>query len=110
MPTWPRAGPQPVLLKRNAPSEDCAGTNKSKHCFRRCVHKTRTSRKRHNPHDHRLKPPTAFGTSSSQMLDFIKDLEVVQRPVCIIWGDQDQVAPANVLEAYRAVPARMKNV
>jgi carboxymethylenebutenolidase len=46
----------------------------------------------------------------SQMLDFTQDLEAVQRPVCIIWGDQDQVAPANVLEAYRAVPARMKNV
>src|SRR6267142_233600 len=46
----------------------------------------------------------------SQMLDFIKELEGVRQPVCIIWGDQDHAAPANVLEAYRAVPARMKNV
>jgi carboxymethylenebutenolidase len=46
----------------------------------------------------------------TQLLDFIKELEGVQQPVCIIWGDQDHAAPANVLEAYRAVPARMKNV
>ncbi len=46
----------------------------------------------------------------SQMLDFIKELEGVRQPVCIIWGDQDHVAPANVLEAYRGVPARMKIV
>lgn len=46
----------------------------------------------------------------TQMLDFIKELEGVRQPVCIIWGDQDQMAPANVLEAYRDVPARMKNV
>jgi carboxymethylenebutenolidase len=44
------------------------------------------------------------------MLDFIKELEGVRQPVCIIWGDQDHAAPANVLEAYRGVPARMKNV
>jgi carboxymethylenebutenolidase len=46
----------------------------------------------------------------TQMLDFIQELEGVRAPVCIIWGDQDHAAPANVLEAYRAVPARMKNV
>ena len=31
-------------------------------------------------------------------------------PVCIIWGDQDHAAPAEVLDAYRKVPARMSNV
>jgi carboxymethylenebutenolidase len=46
----------------------------------------------------------------TQMLDFIKELEGVRQPMCIIWGGQDHAAPANVLEAYRAVPARMKNV
>jgi len=46
----------------------------------------------------------------SRMLDFIKELAGVRQPVCIIWGDQDHAAPANVLEAYRGVPARMKNV
>jgi carboxymethylenebutenolidase len=46
----------------------------------------------------------------TQMLDYIKELEGVTQPVCIIWGDQDVMAPPPVLEAYRAVPARMKNV
>jgi carboxymethylenebutenolidase len=46
----------------------------------------------------------------SQMLDFITELEGVQQPVCVIWGDQDTAAPADVREAYGAVPARMKNV
>jgi carboxymethylenebutenolidase len=46
----------------------------------------------------------------TQMLDYIKELDGVSAPVCIIWGDQDHAAPAPVQEAYRAVPARMKNV
>lgn len=58
----------------------------------------------------RLGYDAGISCHGSQMLDFIKELEGVQQPVCIIWGDQDHVAPANVLEAYRAMPARMKNV
>lgn len=46
----------------------------------------------------------------TNMLDYIVELEGVTQPVCIIWGDQDHQAPAPVLEAYRGVPARMKNV
>lgn len=46
----------------------------------------------------------------TQMLDYIKELDGVTAPVCIIWGDQDHAAPVPVQEAYRAVPARMKNV
>ena len=46
----------------------------------------------------------------TQMLDYIKELEGVSAPVCIIWGDQDHQAPPPVLEAYREVPKRMKNV
>jgi len=46
----------------------------------------------------------------TQLGDFLKDLEGVSQPVCIIWGDQDHAAPPPVQEAYRAVPARMKNV
>ena len=29
-----------------------------------------------------------------------------RQPVCIMWGDQDHVAPNEVLDAYRAVPPR----
>jgi carboxymethylenebutenolidase len=46
----------------------------------------------------------------TQLIDYMKDLDGVRQPVCIIWGDQDYAAPAPVQEAYRAVPARMKNV
>ena len=46
----------------------------------------------------------------TQMLDYIKELDGVTAPVCIIWGDQDHAAPPPVQEAYRGVPARMKNV
>jgi carboxymethylenebutenolidase len=46
----------------------------------------------------------------TQMLDYIKELEGVTAPVCIIWGDQDHAAPPPVQEAYREVPKRMKNV
>ena len=46
----------------------------------------------------------------SQMLDYIKELEGLTRPVCIIWGDADHQAPAEVLEAYRGAASRMKNL
>src|SRR5207302_8625013 len=58
----------------------------------------------------RLGYDAGISCHGTQMLDFIKELQGVRQPVCIIWGDQDHAAPANVLEAYRAVPARMKNV
>ncbi len=46
----------------------------------------------------------------SQMLDYIKELEGLTRPVCIIWGDADHQAPAEVLDAYRGAASRMKNL
>lgn len=46
----------------------------------------------------------------TRMIDYIDELNGVTQPVCIMWGDQDHAAPAEVLEAYRAVPARMRNV
>jgi len=46
----------------------------------------------------------------SQMHDFIAELEGVGRPVCIIWGDQDHLAPAPVRESYLAAGARLNDV
>jgi carboxymethylenebutenolidase len=46
----------------------------------------------------------------SQMLDFIKELEGLARPVCIIWGDEDHQAPAEVLAAYRGAASRLKSL
>ncbi len=58
----------------------------------------------------RLGYDAGISCHGTQMLDYIGELENVRQPVCIIWGDQDVMAPANVLEAYRAVPPRKKNV
>ena len=58
----------------------------------------------------RLGYSAGISCHGTQLLDYIKELEGVTQPVCIIWGDQDHQAPAPVLAAYREVPARMKNV
>jgi carboxymethylenebutenolidase len=58
----------------------------------------------------RLGYEAGISCHGTQLIDYIKDLDGVRQPVCIIWGDQDHAAPPPVQEAYRAVPARMKNV
>jgi carboxymethylenebutenolidase len=58
----------------------------------------------------RLGYEAGISCHGTQLLDYITELDGVTQPVCIIWGDQDHQAPPNVLEAYRSVPARMKNV
>jgi len=58
----------------------------------------------------RLGYAAGISCHGTRMLDFIAELDGVTAPVCIIWGDQDHAAPAEVLAAYRAVPARMPNV
>lgn len=46
----------------------------------------------------------------TRMLDYVQELSGLASPVCIIWGDQDHLAPAEVLDAYREIPSRMRNV
>ncbi|MBC7778982.1 MAG: dienelactone hydrolase family protein [Proteobacteria bacterium] len=46
----------------------------------------------------------------SSMLDFIADTTDLTRPVCLVWGDRDNRAPVDVLDAYRALCARSDNV
>ena len=58
----------------------------------------------------RLGYSAGIACHGTQMLDFIQELEGISQPVCCIWGDQDPVAPAPVLDAYRAIPARLPNV
>lgn len=58
----------------------------------------------------RLGYEAGISCHGTQLLDFIKELDGVTQPVCIIWGDQDHAAPPDVQEAYRKVPARMPNV
>jgi carboxymethylenebutenolidase len=58
----------------------------------------------------RLGYEAGISCHGTRLLDFIGELEAVARPVCIIWGDRDQQAPPPVLDAYRALSRRMKNV
>ena len=58
----------------------------------------------------RLGYDAGIGCHSTQMMDYIGDLDGVTKPVCLIWGDKDLMAPPELLEAYRPIPARMKNL
>jgi carboxymethylenebutenolidase len=58
----------------------------------------------------RLGYAAGISCHGTQMIDYLQELDGVTQPVCIIWGDQDFAAPAEVQAAYRAVPARQKNV
>jgi len=58
----------------------------------------------------RLGYDAGISCHGSQMLDYIGELDGLTRPVCIIWGDADHQAPAEVLDAYRYATLRMKNL
>jgi carboxymethylenebutenolidase len=58
----------------------------------------------------RLGYAAGISCHGTRMLDFIKDLDGIVQPVCILWGDQDSYAPTEVLDTYRDVPSRMRNV
>lgn len=58
----------------------------------------------------RLGYAAGISCHGTQMVDYIQELDGVDEPVCIIWGDLDHRAPVEVLDAYRKIPSRMKNV
>ena len=58
----------------------------------------------------RLGYAAGISCHGTQMLDYVQELDGVGEAVCIIWGDQDHRAPIEVLDAYRGIPSRMKNV
>jgi carboxymethylenebutenolidase len=58
----------------------------------------------------RLGYAAGISCHGSQMLDFVHELDGVDAPVCITWGDQDHRAPADVLEAYLDMASRKRNV
>jgi carboxymethylenebutenolidase len=57
----------------------------------------------------RLGYAAGISCHGTRMIDYIHELAGVDEPVCIIWGDQDHQAPAEVLNAYRGLPPQMKN-
>lgn len=58
----------------------------------------------------RLGYAAGISVHGSQLGDYLKDLEGVSQPVCIIWGDLDNQAPPPVQESYCAAAARIKNL
>jgi carboxymethylenebutenolidase len=46
----------------------------------------------------------------SQFEDYLDDIDDVMAPVCLLWGDQDHIAPAPLRNAYEAKTARMPNL
>ena len=58
----------------------------------------------------RLGYAAGISCHGSQMQDFIHELDGVGEPICIIWGDQDYMAPPAVVDAYRAAASRMKSL
>jgi carboxymethylenebutenolidase len=58
----------------------------------------------------RLGYAAGISCHGSRMQDYIGELDGVTAPVCIIWGDDDNQAPPEVLDAYRAVANRMSNL
>jgi dienelactone hydrolase len=41
----------------------------------------------------------AFPATSTQMLDYLREVEDVSAPVCMLWGDRDHRAPKEVFLA-----------
>ena len=58
----------------------------------------------------RLGYEAGISCHGTQMLDFVQGVEATSLPVCVIWGDKDEMAPPPVLEAYRAIAAKKKNL
>src|SRR6476659_402024 len=58
----------------------------------------------------RLGYAAGISCHGTQMLDYLREVEEVSAPVCILWGDRDQRAPEEVLSAYRALASRKNNV
>ena len=58
----------------------------------------------------RLGYDAGIACHGTQMLDFLGELEGIERAVCVLWGDEDALAPAGVRDAYRLAAMRSKDV
>ena len=58
----------------------------------------------------RLGYAAGISCHGTQMLDFAHELDGVHNPVCVIWGDQDHLAPPEVVEAYRGLSSTQSNL
>jgi carboxymethylenebutenolidase len=58
----------------------------------------------------RLGYDAGIACHGTQMLDFVGESAGVGKPVCVLWGDQDRMAPPEVLAAYRRAAAHTETV
>jgi carboxymethylenebutenolidase len=58
----------------------------------------------------RLGYDAGIACHGTQMLDYLPELEGMAKPVCVIWGDEDIMAPPPVLEAYKEAAKRLKHL
>ena len=58
----------------------------------------------------RLGYDAGISCHGTQMLDYAGELQGVRQPVCVIWGDQDHLAPPPVVAAYRDLEKKMQNL
>lgn len=58
----------------------------------------------------RLGYDAGVGCHATQMKDYMAELEGTTKPVCLLWGDRDHAAPAELLDACRALAARKKTL
>jgi carboxymethylenebutenolidase len=58
----------------------------------------------------RLGYAAGISCHGSRMEVYLDELPGVKEPVCIIWGDKDTAAPAEVVENYRKAAASMPNI
>ena len=58
----------------------------------------------------RLGYEAGIACHGTQMLDYLPEMEGMGKTVCVIWGDQDVMAPPPVQEAYRAAASKKKNL
>jgi len=58
----------------------------------------------------RLGYDAGMSCHGTQFKDFIEELDGLNKPVCIIWGDQDYAAPPEVQAAYVAKTANLAHI
>jgi carboxymethylenebutenolidase len=74
------------------------------------AHDDDRTKQRSQPRLDRIKEGEAVMADTLNHLGYIHELEDLSEPVCILWGDQDHRAPQDVLNAYRALASRKKNL
>lgn len=46
----------------------------------------------------------------SEMLNYVQELDRISKPVCLLWGDHDERAPPEVLDAFLSIAERDRNL